>query len=378
MRFWLIITNTIVFLLMMSSAGFAQGSPIVRSSGRTILNLQVEGARISSEELRALVPFSEGSKLRPELVREGTVNFYRTGLYERVEVLLKELPGGVNLKYSLYPKKWLEQIEFKGTLYLDDRELLSKIDLRSSEEITDEKLMQNVERLLQYYKFRGFVGSEITYHTESAADNRTKVIFRIREGNRLFVSDVRLAGDVGISRTKLLSIISSMPGTRLDGEDLDSDLKKVRDHLREKMYLTPTLNYSVEPASDFPDAVLVIFNINKGPYFKLQVLMNDKEEAEKRTKIMRSVFLESTTPGKAKLSLEKDVLDLYRKAGYPLTSVALEDRVDETGNRFITFGIDRGLKTIISDLQVDGVKFLPEERVNRALGLWALLSENLM
>jgi outer membrane protein assembly complex protein YaeT len=369
MRFCLIITHTIVFLSMMSSAGFAQGPPIVRSSGRTILDLQVEGDRISSEELRALVPFSQGSKLRPELVREGTVNFYRTGLYERVNVLLKESPEGVTLKYSLYPKKWLEQIEFKGTLYLDDRELLSKIDLRSSEEITDDKLLKNVERLLQYYRFRGFADSEITYHTESGADNRTKVIFRIREGNRLFISDVRLAGDVGISRTKLLSIVSSMPGTRLDGEDLDSDLKKVRDHLREKMYLTPTLTYSVEPAVDFPNAVLVIFNINRGPYFKLQVLMNDKEEAEKRTKRMRSVFLKSTTPGKAKLSMEKDVLDLYRKAGYPLTSVALEDRMDESGNRFITFGIDRGLKTIISDLQVDGVKFLPEERVSRALGL---------
>jgi outer membrane protein assembly complex protein YaeT len=160
-----------------------------------------------------------------------------------------------------------------------------------------------------------------------------------------------------------------MPGTSLDGEDLDSDLKKVRDHLRGKMYLTPTLTYSVKPAGDFPGAVLVTFNVNKGHYFRLQVLLDDKKEAEKRSKRMRSVFLKSATPEKAKLSMEKHVLDLYRRAGYPLTAIDLEDRVDETGTRVITFRIDRGLKTIISGLEVDGVQSFPEEKISSALGL---------
>jgi hypothetical protein len=122
MRFWLIITHAIVILSMLPPASFAEGPPMVRSSGRIILGLQVEGAKISSDELRALVPFSEGSNLRPELVRKGVVNFYRTGQYESVEVLAKESPGGVTIKYLLYPKKWLELIEFKGNLYLDNRE----------------------------------------------------------------------------------------------------------------------------------------------------------------------------------------------------------------------------------------------------------------
>lgn len=369
MRFWLIIAHTIIIFSLSPEAAFAKDSPLVRSAGRTVLGLEVEGAQVSSGELRSLVPFSEGSQLRPELVREGIINFYRTGLYERVEVLLRESSGGVAVKYSLYPKKWLEQIEFEGNLYLDKRELLSKVDLRSSEEITDDKLVKNVERLVQYYKFRGFAGSEIAYSIEPGADNRTKVIFEIMEGKRGFISDVRLTGDAGISRTKLLSIISSMPGTRLDGEDLDSDLKRVRDHLRKKMYLTPVLTYSVEPGVDFPGAVLVIFNVDKGPDFRLQILINDKKESEKLSKRMRSVFLKSATPKKAKLSMEKHVLDKYRKEGYPFTAVNLEDRVDETGTRSITIRIDRGLKAIIGDLRIEGVRFLSEERVSSAMGL---------
>ena len=135
------------------------------------------------------------------------------------------------------------------------------------------------------------------------------------------------------------------------------------------MYLSPALNYSVEPAVDFPDAVLVIFNVDKGPDFRLQVLMDDEKESKKLSRRMRSIFLKSTTPEKAKLSMEKHVLELYRKVGYPLTAVKLEDRVGETGTRSITFGIDRGLKTIIGDLRVEGVQFLPEERLSSALDL---------
>jgi len=369
MRFWLIIAHTIVILSLLPVSAYAEGSPLVRSAGRTILDLEVEGAQVSAGELRALVPFSAGSQLRPELIREGIVNFYRTGLYDRVEVLLKESSEGVSLKYMLYPKKWLEQIEFEGNLYLDDRELTSRIDLRSSEEITDDKLVKNVERLVQYYKFRGFAGSEIAYRIEPGPDNRTKVIFKILEGNRGFISDVRLSGDAGISRTKLLSLIGSMPGSRLDGEDLDSDLERIHDHLRHKMFLIPILTYSVEPAVDFPGAVRVTFNVNKGPDFRLQVLLDDKKEAKKLSKRMRSVFLESATPEKAKLSMEKHVLDRYRKEGYPFTAVNLEDRVGETGTRFITLGIDRGLKAIIGDLRVEGARFHSEERLSRALGL---------
>ncbi|MCJ7501125.1 BamA/TamA family outer membrane protein [bacterium] len=369
MRFRLIVAHTILILSLFPGTALPEGTPLVLSAGRTVLGLEVEGVQLSSGEMKALIPFSKGSILRPELVREGVVNFYRTGLYEMVEVYLKESSGGVTVKYSLRAKKWLEEIQFQGNFFLDGRELLSKVDLRSNEEITDDKLVKNVGRLVQYYRFRGFADTEIAYHIEPGKDNRTKVVFQIVEGNRGFISDVRLSGGAGISRTKLLSIISSMPGTGLDGDDLESDIKRVRDHLRKKMYLTPSLTYRVEPAVDFPDAVVIIFNIQKGPDFRLQVLMDDTKEAGKLSKQMRSVFLKSATPENAKISMRKIVVDRYLNEGYPFISADLEDLVEETGTRAITIRIDRGPKAIIGDLRVEGARFLPAERLNSALGL---------
>ena len=80
-------------LLLVTPQAHAEGSQLAMSAGRTVLSLEVEGAVVSPGELSALVPFTKGSVLRPQLVREGAVNFYGTGLYDRVEVLLKDLPG---------------------------------------------------------------------------------------------------------------------------------------------------------------------------------------------------------------------------------------------------------------------------------------------
>jgi len=369
MRASYLILYTIVFQLLMSSAVFAEEPSLVRSSGKVILELEIEGVHISSDELRALIPFSEGSQLRPELVRQGVVNFYRTGLYERVEVLLRDSLGGVAVKYTLYPKKWLEKIEFTGNLYLDDRKLLSKVNLRSNEEISDEKLISNVERISEYYRFRGFTGSEITHRIAADEQNRTKIFFMIREGDRQYISDVRLTGNAGISRTKLLSIIASMPGSRLDGEDLEADTIKVRQFLRKKLYLTPALAYTVRPDTRFPGGSVVTFDIDKGPVFRLQVLMDDAKESKKLAKKMRSVFIKSTTPETAKLSIKAHVLNRYLKMGYPFTAVDLQDHRDENGNRIVTLEIDKGLNAVTEDLRVEGGQFFAEDRLNNILGI---------
>ena len=369
MRYRILVVHVLFCLLLFSQQAHSEGSQLVMSAGRTVISLEVEGAAISPGELSALVPFSEGSELMPQLVREGVINFYETGQFDRVEVLLKDLPDGVAVKYLLFPKKWLEQIKFEGNHLLDDRELLGKVNLRSRDEITDDILILNVEKLTQYYDFRGFPDCEIKYRIEPDNGNKTKVVFLIREGKRKFISDVRLTGDPGISRIKLLSFIVSMPGSKQDGEDLDQDLEKIRKHLRKKMYLTPTLSYRVEADEDFKGGVLVVFNINKGAKFQLKVVMDNEDESRKLLKRMRSVFLKSATPEKAKLAMEKQVLDRYRNEGYPFTTVDIKDQGEGTGSRMITIFIDRGLKTIVGDVQVQGARFFSKKMIMDNLGI---------
>ena len=78
MRFRLIVAQAILILAMFPGAALPEGTPLVLSAGRTVLGVEVEGAKISSGEMKALIPFSKGSNLRPELVRKGVINFSRS------------------------------------------------------------------------------------------------------------------------------------------------------------------------------------------------------------------------------------------------------------------------------------------------------------
>ena len=351
----------ILVLLPVPGYGSGQELPLIRAVGLPVLRVEIEGAQIPEGELEALVPFKAGSSLRPELIRESVLNFYRTGLYERVEVLLREAIGGIILKYHLVPKKWLDETDFSGNLYLDDQELRSRLDLRSRDEITAEKLEDNVQRLLDFYRYRGFVGTRVSYRIVETGQNRTKVTFEIDEGERQFISDVRMSGDPGMSRTRMLMLISSMPGTNLDGEKLDADVEKIRGYLRKQMYLTASLTYSVRSARDFPDSVHVNFDIRKGPVIRILISMDDVEESGKLAKRARSVFLKSPTPEKAKMAMERMIVDRYRGEGYPFTKVNIEDGSEGNGTRTITFEIDRGLRAVIGQLKVDGGRFFGSE-----------------
>ncbi len=365
-------TTLILFFLLfplLAGTSLGQGDGLARYSGQIVLGLEIDGDRFSGEELEDLVPVRTGDVLIADEVRKGTVNLYRTGRYDKVEVFLKESLGGVRIRYVLYPRKWLERVQFEGNLYVDTSDLLSRIDLRKEEEVTTDRLEDNRSRLEEYYSFRGFRGSEVSYRVEARESERTRVHFRIREGKKLFITELRLEGDSGLSRARVLALIASMPGEDLDGTILQSDLGKIRRHLREKLYLAPSVAYRVEPSAEFPDGVVVTMQIERGPAFLLRVQMKDDRDQKRKAKQMRSVFLKSTSLEKARLTLEKEVLQEYRDAGYPFTSLNWVDDDSQPGVTSITLSIDRGQRALVGGVEIEGARFLSVDRVRNLLGV---------
>jgi outer membrane protein assembly factor BamA len=125
-------------------------------------------------------------------------------------------------------RSWLSGIEFEGNLSIRNSELLRNTDLSRDEEITDSRLLENTERIKAYYVMRGFPHCEVSFRMEPEGQNRRRVVFQIREGPGGFISDVRLEGTAGMSRTRLLSIVASMPGESLDGLTIRKDMEKLR------------------------------------------------------------------------------------------------------------------------------------------------------
>ncbi|MDF1536887.1 MAG: BamA/TamA family outer membrane protein [bacterium] len=362
-------TLILLFLFAFPVHGRGNGSALADHAGENIALVEISGAIVTSREMEALIPAAAGEPFSPGKVRDGVLNLFRTGLYERVDVRVLPADDGVVLRYEVVPRRWLEDVEFIGNLALSDGELIRKVNFRKNEEITEERLVENAVRIKEYYGFRGYPETEIAFRVVAGRENRTRVIFEVKEGNALYISQIALTGDPGFSRMKLLAIIASAPGGKVDGEMVKSDLKKIRDNLRDRFYLDSQITYSLKPAHDFPDSVELTFDVNRGPVTALSVQLDDPDESMRVERRMKKVFLASDSTEKAKAALTDELTSKYRSQGYPFASLSwVEDRSD-TSVRTLTLSVDRGLRTFIGGIEVEGVRFLPDDRLHSALGL---------
>jgi outer membrane protein assembly complex protein YaeT len=362
---------TLLILVLISSPVHGRGTDGVLTDhfGKIITALEITGAKVSSWEMKALVPVEVGDVLSPEKVREGVLNLHRTGLYERVEVRVRALTDGVALRYEVVPRRWLEEVEFEGNLALSDSELLRKVSFRRNEEVTAERLAENALRLKDYYTFRGYPGTEVRHRIETLEDNRTRVIFELNEGLGLTISRIDLNGNPGFSRIKLLSIIASAPGGRYDGERVEKDVRKLKDRFRESFHLNPDISYTTEPADDFHGSIVLTFMVNQGPLTVLSTEIEDPEEMKRVLRRMKKVFLASDTVEKAKSVLAEELTLRYRSQGYPFFNHTWQEDSSDPSIHKISLSLDPGLRTYIGGVEVNGVEFLSDDRLNAVLGM---------
>ncbi|UCF29858.1 MAG: BamA/TamA family outer membrane protein [bacterium] len=336
--------------------------------GLTVSEISQEGSDMADGEFRALVPFEVGDVLEMSRVRNGILNLFRTGLYRRVEVRGRPHDGGVAVLFRLTPKRWLNEVIFQGNLRLSDGDLSRKVDLGREDELTPADLERNRERLVDYYRYRGFMEPQISYLTEVAPKNRTDVIYSIAEGLRWQISEVSMSGDSGMSRGKLMATIASMPGTQLDGEDLDRDLTRITEHLKEKGYYYPRVSYTVEKDPRFRGDAVVEFLIEKGTLYRLGVESPSGLESIGRfRRWMRSSFLVEPDPDRAMERSGTRVKEYFLGTGYPFVSVEWEDRSPEAGERELVLKISRGDLAVIGTVTIEGIQSLTDQEVARAL-----------
>jgi outer membrane protein assembly complex protein YaeT len=342
---------------------------LVTFSGKKVLEVRMVGVDLPDSEIRALLPQSKGEPMNPSAVREGIRNLYRTGLYSRVTVRALNFEDGVIVLYDVVPRSWLSEVDFEGNLSVTDGELLRNTDLTRKEEISESRLQENAEKLRKYYSLRGFIDSEVSFRIEPDGSDQRKIVFQIKEGSGGIISDVSLEGDAGMTRTKLLSIIGSMPGEKLDGLKIRKDAEKLRRHYRKNFFLTPKIQYNLAPDTAYPGGTLITFSIDRGPLFILDMRAPGTVDREWIFKRMNKAFRASTSIEVARQQLEGKLLNRYNEAGHPFAVLNWTDEFKGPSERYITLIFDPGNKVVIGSIDVRGAGYFPESKVKDLIGL---------
>ncbi len=326
-------------------------------------------ANVNEQVVRANMQLREGGEFDDTMIDRDYRALYRTGLFEYIQIKQEQVDAtSFNFIIEATPKYRVRDVKFEGNKKEKTTRLEKEIKTRPNLSLDERQAKDDVEKLREFYQKAGYNQVQITHTIElDRVGGFGTVVFKIREGNKVKIADVKFRGNAHIKAAKLKGemetkkwwMFSWLTGSgRFKDDQFEDDLDKVRDYYREQGYL------DVDIASDKvrfeypkPDRLLLTIEITEGRQYHVG------EVSFSGNKIYASALLKRVarqkpgfvfTPSK----LDKDeerIKDFYGKDGYIETRVRLAKKANTaTGNIDVEFTITENEKYNVESIVIEG------------------------
>ena len=329
----------------------------------------VGSANVSEQVVRANMQVREGGDLDDTMLDRDIRSLYKTGLFEFIEIKREAVDGkSFNLVIEITPKYRVLAIRYEGNQKVKGTRLEKEIKTKPNTALDERQVKEDSEKIREYYQKSGYNQISVTYTIErDRATGFGTIIFKIKEGNKVKIADVRFVGNTNVKaralkgemETKKWWMFSWLTGSgRFKDDQFDDDLDKLRDYYREHGYLDVEISQdNVIFSYPTPEKLVLTINITEGRQYRIG------EVSFKGNKLFTSALLKRVARQKSGVvfvpsKLDKDVErleDFYGKDGYLDTRVRLVRKPNvNTGNIDIEYGITESEKFNVESVVIEG------------------------
>jgi len=326
-------------------------------------------ANVSEQIVRANIQVREGADFDDPMIDKDIRTLYRTGLFEFIEVKHEELPNNiVNLVFEITPKYRVQAVRFQGNKKIKTVRLEKEVSTKPNSALDERAVKADAEKLHEYYQKGGYNQALITYDIErDRGTGYGTVIFKIREGEKVRIADIRFTGNDHIKskrlrkemETKRWWMFSWLMGTgKFKDDEFEDDIGKLLDYYREQGYLDVDIPQDrVAYNYPKPNRMIIIIHVDEGRQYRIGdiTITGCKLYSETMLKLLlrqRSGMI--FRPSK----LDKDtetMEDFYGRAGYLETRVRLVRKPNVvTGNIDIEYQVDESDKFYVESVKIEG------------------------
>jgi len=348
-------------------AGAQEGAPAFKVG--SIAVKFAGSANVSEQVVRANMQVREGGDLDDTMLDRDIRSLYKTGLFEFIEIKREAVDGkSFNLVIEITPKYRVLAIRYEGNKKVKGTRLEKEIKTKPNTALDERLVKEDSEKIREYYQKSGYNQISVTYTIErDRATGFGTIIFKIKEGSKVKISDIRFVGNTTLKPRSLKSqmetkkwwMFSWLTGSgRFKDDQFDDDLDKLRDYYREEGYLDVEISQdNVIFAYPTPEKLVLTINITEGRQYRLG------EISFKGNKLFTSALLKRAARQKSGVvfvpsKLDKDVErleDFYGKDGYLDTRVRLVRKPNvNTGNIDIEYGITESEKFNVESVVIEG------------------------
>ncbi len=248
---------------------------LIPFEGRVIREVTFDGLKAVNRELVVnQVRVRAGQPLNPAQIRRDVQRLTRLGVFREINARVQGLDDGtVNVVFNLVETKVIEDVQVIGNKEIPVEDLRGEVDLLKGQTADAFQLDRAARRIKDLYRKKGYYLAEVEIDEKELEDSGV-VLFRIRERERIKVTDIRFEGNDSFTsreirpviKTRVWGIFETGP---LDDDVLEQDVAAIIKFYQDRGYLDVRADRVVRPSPDQREAI-VTFVIAEGPLYTLR------------------------------------------------------------------------------------------------------------
>ncbi len=244
--------------------------------------ITAEGAKISTGEMKKLVPVYQENAVDDDLLNEGRRNlrnFLQTKGYfdATVDVERRPVPDQdrVNIVYKINEgeKHELAAVKIEGNKYFDEETIrerltiLPKSWILTSGRFSQRMLTDDADSIKALYQSNGFLDIKVDARLADNYESKSgelAVVFRITEGPQTLVKDLIIEGNKSFTTEQLARLLSSVPGQPFSDANIIGDRDALTFFYYNRGFPDVQFDSVIEPVKGEPPRMNVTYKIDEG------------------------------------------------------------------------------------------------------------------
>lgn len=230
---------------------------------------------------------SPGRPYARRLATEDLGRLNRLGRFKRVESRVQLIEdGSVDVYFLVEPQPVIGDVQTIGNMRLSDGDILGAIPGLIGTPVDETRLDRICRVIEDKYREKGYYSAKVTVDRE-ALERNSIVVFRVREGDRSKVTEIRFEGNNTFAARELRREVKTkewfgfFEKGALDDDVLAQDVAQIAAFYRDRGYLDAKVDRVITPSLDGREAV-VTFVVAEGPVYTLRSLKIEQNDDDER------------------------------------------------------------------------------------------------
>lgn len=243
------------------------------------VSVSVTGAKISSKQIRKLVPVYQEGDVDPDLLEEGKRNIrdwlQKEGFFDSTVNYTTHLEpvthvDDINYTIDRGIRHHLVGVVIEGNRYFNSDVLRSRLQVQQQSLFSRGRFSQAMVRddansIASLYISNGFLQSQVRPEVKDGYEGKKGslfIVYEITEGQQTHVADLKLVGNNALTTKQLLTVINSTKGQPYSQSNVTSDRDNILAYYFDQGF--PNVQVDARATTAGTDQVDLVYQITEG------------------------------------------------------------------------------------------------------------------